>query len=540
MVCAKLRNGEVVTARKLRVELQDKLPHDFDPFHIDQRLLRAGDTVTLLGLALFDPTNDRVKRANQVIAAVYDFLNRFPNAEVVGVDDIAHAVSFSRVDVAVLFRELAEISHFHTSGSTYGHGIDGWQTIRVDKKTFGAYLRFRSLGQILDIFLDEQTLASSPAEANVQVFLQSIRRFKDGLTPFWIKAIEGRDLGGATDDLEAWKQRVVEYLRKQLSDVQAVEFQRTTKGFPLVRNVGDLDFRISRYEQWLDDLAKQVQQDPNMLASFRSKQTDSDDKKPKLEIGLEYAHSLYGKVKDLIDSSPNLDEAKARIIVEAADDAIKEFGSKHQEEKIHLKDWKRRAERVLPPETIEELRKRAEGSLLRGIFPRNKWLRTPFIFLVALIVLVLGLLTVKKTPLFGDSPLLLRESPTPSPQTQDSERRAELSVDKPTNIASPIVTPTQSPLSTESQGREELTIAEGSTESFFGGDVLISLIQTSLEGNPRRQKVFANVGSPSGRDFKIEQKDIGYSFYYNGKAKYQIRITGADTLYATFLIVRTS
>src|SRR5262245_33884635 len=115
MVCAKLRSGEVVNARRLQVELQDKLPHDFDPFHIDRRLLRAGDTITVLGLALFDPTNDRVKRADQVIAAVFDLLNRFPNAEVVGIEDIAPVVKMPSEDVAEILRELSEISYFHTS-----------------------------------------------------------------------------------------------------------------------------------------------------------------------------------------------------------------------------------------------------------------------------------------------------------------------------------------------------------------------------------------------------------------------------------------
>jgi hypothetical protein len=537
-VCAKLRNGETVTARKLRVELQDKLPRDFDAFQIDYRLLRDGVKVTVLGLALFDPANPRVKTANQVIAAVYDLLNRFPDVEVVGIDEIARATSSPKVEIAVLFRELAELGTFHSSGSTYGHGIDGWATIRVDKNAFEAYMNYRDLDQVLDTFLDERTLASSPAEANVQEFLQSIRQLKDGLTPVWIKAIDEEDLNGATDDLEDWRKRLVAYLREQLSDVEAVEFQTITKSFPLVHSVGDLEFRISRYEQWLSDLAKQVQQDPNRLASSRFKPIAGDNKKPQFEAGLEHAHFLYEKAKTLIDRSLNLDETTARVIVETVDDAIKEFGSKHQEKKIELKEWRRRAELVLPPETLEELRKRAESGFFKRFFPQNSRLRAVFIVIVFVIIVLVGILTAKKL-LLGDSPVWPK-SPSSLPQNQIDQPRNEGRVDKSSEIPSPNVNSKQSTPNNAPIDRQELSVAEGSTESFFGGDVLISLIQTSLEGEPLRQKVFANVGSPRGHDFKIDRKDIGFSFYYTGKAKYQIRITGAETFYAKFLVVRTN
>src|SRR5437588_10037234 len=82
-----------------------------------------------------------------------------------------------------------------------------------------------------------------------------------------------------------------------------------------------------------------------------------------------HAITLYEKVRALMQST--LDENNARIIAESADDAINEFGNTNQEKKVELRKWKAQAELVLPPSTIEELRKRAEGQLLKKSYPKN-------------------------------------------------------------------------------------------------------------------------------------------------------------------------
>ncbi|HVS83297.1 MAG TPA: hypothetical protein VHE60_16335 [Pyrinomonadaceae bacterium] len=121
------------------------------------------------------------------------------------------------------------------------------------------------------------------------------------------------------------------------------------------------------------------------------------------------ANRLHDKVKSLIQNSEQLDEAKARIIVESADDAIKEFGSTNQEKKVELRKWKAQAELVLPPGTIEELRKRAEGELLKKAYPRNVILRNILLTIVILAVIIGGALALRQA-LSGSSEV----RPTPS------------------------------------------------------------------------------------------------------------------------------
>jgi hypothetical protein len=108
------------------------------------------------------------------------------------------------------------------------------------------------------------------------------------------------------------------------------------------------------------------------------------------------ANQLYDSVQRLIENTIPLDEQTARIIVEAADDAIKEFGNTNQEKKVELKKWKGLAEEVLPPRTIKELKERAEGQLLQKGYPRQALSRKLLISGIGIMVLAVTLVGVYK------------------------------------------------------------------------------------------------------------------------------------------------
>jgi hypothetical protein len=134
------------------------------------------------------------------------------------------------------------------------------------------------------------------------------------------------------------------------------------------------------------------------------------------------ANQLYDKVKGYIENTKPLDEHTARIIVESVDDAIKEYGNSNQEKKVDLRKWKAEAELVLPPSTIEELKKRAEGQFLRKSYPRNRLLRNSLF--IAIIVTAVGVPlalyvkdVVKKEVNKNPTPLPTLPSITPAANT---------------------------------------------------------------------------------------------------------------------------
>jgi hypothetical protein len=153
-ICSKLQKGEQVSARGLKVELRDKLPRDFHPSDIDTRLLRSEDKITLLGIGLLDPDSERVDKANRVLQSIRDFLLRSHEAKVIGLEPISNKTKLPEEEVAHMFKELSYLGIFHDSGYNYGHGVDGWLAINVDERTFDSYLKYESIDQILDAFIE--------------------------------------------------------------------------------------------------------------------------------------------------------------------------------------------------------------------------------------------------------------------------------------------------------------------------------------------------------------------------------------------------
>lgn len=108
------------------------------------------------------------------------------------------------------------------------------------------------------------------------------------------------------------------------------------------------------------------------------------------------AEQLYNKVKSLIQDKNPLDEHTARIIVESADDAIKEFGHTNQEKKIELRRIKSEAEEALPAATVEELRKRAEGMALKVVHTKSKSARNILYAVIILAIVISAFLGIKQ------------------------------------------------------------------------------------------------------------------------------------------------
>lgn len=133
-----------------------------------------------------------------------------------------------------------------------------------------------------------------------------------------------------------------------------------------------------------------------------------------------YANQLYDKVKRLAHNITQLDRDNARLVVELADDAIKEYGNTNQEKKVELRQWKSQAELVLPPATVEELRKRAEGQLLKKSYPRHKSLRNLLLAAAATLVIVSGLMALRQ---------ILPGSATTTPSPAPSQKLEEMPQD---------------------------------------------------------------------------------------------------------------
>jgi hypothetical protein len=94
--------------------------------------------------------------------------------------------------------------------------------------------------------------------------------------------------------------------------------------------------------------------------------------KPKEE---QPATILYVQVAAMSRALDTWDEAKARLVIEYANDAMALFGKTHQRNKVELKRIIEEAEKIISPDSIETLKKRAEKAILRVIYPKQPGLR---------------------------------------------------------------------------------------------------------------------------------------------------------------------
>jgi tetratricopeptide (TPR) repeat protein len=171
--------------------------------------------------------------------------------------------------------------------------------------------------------------------------------------------------------------------RKRKDAIVKAERELENVGLPRVHNPEHAE-RAINIERLLQSLGAyttdtRTQQSPETPQSVAAPSDDSE---------LTQAERLYDKVKGLYHNAESLDENTARLIAESVDDAISLFGKTNQEKKVELKRIRREAEDALPPATVEELRKRAEGKALSKIHPKNKNLRNAVYTIIALIILV--------------------------------------------------------------------------------------------------------------------------------------------------------
>jgi hypothetical protein len=157
--------GIETNTRALKVELLDRLPKGFDPFEIDQRLLRDGIHLTVLGWALLDPESQLVIKTNRVIKCVRGILQRNQTIEQIHVNDVAVLIDMAVDQVAVVFAKLMEIEVFHDYGTKFGPV--GLATIRISEQAFDNYLKYESVEQVLaKLIVDDENGVDVPVADN--------------------------------------------------------------------------------------------------------------------------------------------------------------------------------------------------------------------------------------------------------------------------------------------------------------------------------------------------------------------------------------
>lgn len=111
-----------------------------------------------------------------------------------------------------------------------------------------------------------------------------------------------------------------------------------------------------------------------------------------MSSNIENAERLYKKVKQLIEEGwEKIDKIRAKQIIEYSNDAINEYKNTNQEKKVELREIIVRANQILPPDSIEDLKKKSERFFLARIYPQKK---VPQILLFSGVISVILIITL--------------------------------------------------------------------------------------------------------------------------------------------------
>jgi hypothetical protein len=123
----------------------------------------------------------------------------------------------------------------------------------------------------------------------------------------------------------------------------------------------------------------------------------------------------------------------------------------------------------------------------------------------------------------------LQPRPTSTP-----EAIAAPSPEPSTSLPEASTTPSAKP-EPRASNSEKVTLERDQSATLFDGQVVISLVGISYEGDPLRHKATATIGGPGTNNVQIEKQDVGYVARFKD---FEVRIVGANTFNVDFSVTR--
>ena len=154
-------NFSNVDVKSLRVKLWNKLPKDFNPKTIDNRLIR-NNNLTLIGLWHVDPENAIFNHVTKIIGVTKGLI--FKNLGISGIkaEEIATLAGITERDAEIALKFIFDLGGFFGSagGSNKVFGFKE-ASFRQDDSAHNEFLRFENLEQKMEQFFTGRAPSSS-------------------------------------------------------------------------------------------------------------------------------------------------------------------------------------------------------------------------------------------------------------------------------------------------------------------------------------------------------------------------------------------
>lgn len=154
-------NFSNVEVKSLRVKLWNKLPKDFDPNMIDDRLI-CNNHLTLIGLWHVDPENPIFNHVSKIVEITRGLIHKNPGISSIKASEIAILAGITERDAEIALRFLFDLGDFFgsTMGSKMHYGTKE-ASFRQDDSAYNEFLRFESLEQKMEQFFIRRAPSSN-------------------------------------------------------------------------------------------------------------------------------------------------------------------------------------------------------------------------------------------------------------------------------------------------------------------------------------------------------------------------------------------
>ena len=150
-------NSEDFDPRVAKVKLRDKLPREFDPEKIDNRLLINGKELTMIGLWHADPNSAIFKHMEMAITAIRDLIIEKPGIEMISAREIALKTNLDEGDVEKAFRNFSSLGRFFSSASGSSNAKGYSKLTLSGDDSYDAYLNFGSIEDLMEEYYGTRT-----------------------------------------------------------------------------------------------------------------------------------------------------------------------------------------------------------------------------------------------------------------------------------------------------------------------------------------------------------------------------------------------
>lgn len=153
-------NFSKIDIKSLKVKLWNKLPKDFDPKSIDNRLIR-NNHLSLIGIWHVDPQNPFFSHVSKIIETIKDLILKNSNIKQIKSKEIADIVGITEREAEVALLLIFDLSGFFGSatGSKVGYGCQEASFSQNDS-AYDEFLNFENLEQKMEQYFIGRVLSS--------------------------------------------------------------------------------------------------------------------------------------------------------------------------------------------------------------------------------------------------------------------------------------------------------------------------------------------------------------------------------------------